>query len=89
MCNARTYRGMHKDPANDASLNVRFNILPGDFSRLYRTHRKEHLGVDSDERSVTNVDEWLNPHSPKYKPHVAESVFYYRPRGEGDTSGNT
>ena len=37
-------------------------------------------GIDYSRRPEYNVDTWLDPKSPHYKPELAEAVFYYQAR---------
>ncbi|KAJ3527538.1 hypothetical protein NM688_g8115 [Phlebia brevispora] len=70
-------------PLDDGMLaNYRFNLLSGDFSRLYRIHYRDTHKVDLSARPEHNVDNWLNSESSSYKPHLHRSVFHYTPRGD-------
>ncbi|KIJ47382.1 hypothetical protein M422DRAFT_248771 [Sphaerobolus stellatus SS14] len=59
--------------------NIRYLFLPGDTSRLYRMQARTQ-GVDLSKPPECNVEEWLDPQSPYYKPELAAAIFYYRAR---------
>lgn len=65
-------------------LNHRYEILPTDFSRLYRQHNKESYGIDINIRPEQNVDNWLDPSSAHFKPDVYRAVFRYAARATED-----
>ncbi|KAK7684406.1 hypothetical protein QCA50_012353 [Cerrena zonata] len=79
MIQRHAYRNQTKN-LDPTRLNVRYEILPGDFSRLYRRHNLEAYGIHIDNRPECNVDDWLNSSSPLYKPDLAQAVFYYMAR---------
>ncbi|KAK7676803.1 hypothetical protein QCA50_020209 [Cerrena zonata] len=79
MIQRHAYRNQTKN-LDSACLNVRYEILPGDFSRLYRRHNLEAYGIHIDNRPECNVDDWLNSGSPLYKPELAQAIFYYTAR---------
>ncbi|KAI0682094.1 hypothetical protein BC835DRAFT_1311668 [Cytidiella melzeri] len=78
------YRG--QSPANAlATINHRYNILPSDFSRLYRQHYCKAFSIDIKIAAEHNVDNWLNPDSTHFKPDLHKSVFQYSARAsEGE-----
>ncbi|KAI0695371.1 hypothetical protein BC835DRAFT_1414886 [Cytidiella melzeri] len=78
------YRG--QSPANAlATINHRYNILPSDFSRLYRQHYRKAFSIDVKIAAEHNVDNWLNPDSTHFKPDLHKSVFQYSARAsEGE-----
>ncbi|THH12616.1 hypothetical protein EW146_g7525 [Bondarzewia mesenterica] len=56
-------RSAYKDQSNGpASLvaNARYELLPGDFSRIYRLHHKAN-GIDVSRPAEHNVHNWLDP----------------------------
>ena len=56
--------------------NVRYKFLPHDGSHLYCIFNKSH-GVDVTVRLEQNLHDWLNPHSPHYKPQIHSAIFNY------------
>ena len=78
MTKQRTYRGQGSDDLSQA--NHRYQILPGDYSGLYRRHYRETYHIDVRTRPEYNVDDWLNPTSAQFKPALASSIFYYSAR---------
>jgi hypothetical protein len=64
------------------TANVRYEVLPSDSCRLYRRYSRIH-GIDVREAQY-NIDDWLDPNSPGYKPEVASAVFHYKARVERD-----
>ncbi|KAA1472867.1 hypothetical protein DENSPDRAFT_766670, partial [Dentipellis sp. KUC8613] len=73
------YRGQNQLPGQP--VNHRYQLLPSDFSGLYRRHHKLN-GIDVTKEPQYNVDDWLNPQSPSYKPIIADAVFHYHQRAE-------
>jgi len=63
--------------------NIRYEFLQSDSSRLYRKYSSAH-GINVNQPLQYNVDNWLNPDSPEFKPELAEAVFYYHARTEKD-----
>lgn len=59
--------------------NYRFLILSGDTSRLYRQFAALQ-GINTSKAPEINIDGWMDPTSPFYKPIVHQSVFHYQPR---------
>ncbi|KAF8574311.1 hypothetical protein K439DRAFT_1649810 [Ramaria rubella] len=64
---------------NQQTTNVCYKFLPLDSTRLFRKFSKL-CGIDVSKPPQHNIDEWLNPTSPTYKPQVAAAVFYYKAR---------
>lgn len=62
------------------TANYRYQILPSDFSGLYRQHYRKAYGIDVTIPAEHNVDNWLNPKSPHFKPSIHRAVFYYHAR---------
>ncbi|TFY62444.1 hypothetical protein EVJ58_g3855 [Rhodofomes roseus] len=62
------------------ALNHRYELLPDDFSRLYRMHYRTTYNIDVSVIPEQNVHNWLDPQSPHYRKEVAASVFYYAAR---------
>ena len=60
--------------------NYRYELQSGDFSRLYRQHYRDAYNINVDIRPEHNVQNWLDPKSPHYKPHIANAVFKYQAR---------
>lgn len=81
MLKRRAYRGQNEDPTQ---ANHRYEILPGDFSGLYRRHYLQSYGIDVRHRPEYNIDDWLDPQSPKFKPDLAAAIFYYAARTESN-----
>ncbi|KAF8579840.1 hypothetical protein K439DRAFT_1648372 [Ramaria rubella] len=76
---ARLYHG--QTTADPQTANVRYDFLPSDSTRLYRKFSKIH-GIDVARPTHYNIDDWLNPKSPTYKPELAAAVFHYRARDD-------
>lgn len=68
--------------ADRTQLNARYELQSGDFSRLYRRHYRDMYHIDVSTPAEYNVDNWLDPSSPHYKPEVATSIFHYAARVE-------
>ncbi|PSR73963.1 hypothetical protein PHLCEN_2v10231 [Hermanssonia centrifuga] len=85
MINTYAYRGQQvpQTQSQIANLNFRYEILPGDFSRLYRQHYRLTHGIDLSFKPEYNVDNWLNPESKYFKPAISQAVFKYSARAEG------
>ena len=64
-----------------ATANHRYEILPSDFSRLYRRYYRTQ-GINVDIKPEVNVDNWLNPSSPSFHPSLAQAVFHYSARNK-------
>ena len=75
--------GAYRDQAaaDSSTANFRYQLLPGDFSRLYRHHYRVTHGVDLSVKAEQNVHDWMSADQKKAKPHIRESVFHYSPRG--------
>ncbi len=80
MFKAKLYRDQRE--TERTSANHRYELQPGDFSRLYRQHHEAEFGIDVSVAPEYNVDNWLNPASKAYKADLARSVFYYARRAE-------
>lgn len=78
MLNDLAYRGQHT--ADDSTINHRYQILPSDFSRLYRQHYRKAYQIDVKISPEHNVDNWLNPQSTQFKKHIYDAVFHYHAR---------
>lgn len=65
-------------------VNHRYHILPSDFSRLYRQHYRKAYDIDVSVPPEHNVDNWLNPQSPRFKPAIYQAVFHYHARAHVD-----
>ena len=72
----RFYHGQPSSQEEYLSLNTRYEILPYDFSWLYRLHARNN-GVNIDIAPERNIDDWLDPKSKNYRPELAKAVFYY------------
>ncbi|PCH35819.1 hypothetical protein WOLCODRAFT_145976 [Wolfiporia cocos MD-104 SS10] len=80
MLKSQSYRGQHDvDPRR---ANFRYEILPADFSGLYRQHLRSAFAIDIKVAPELNVDNWLDPTSPHYKPKLHEAVFHYQGRAD-------
>lgn len=73
------YRGMESH--NSKADNVRYLFLPSDNATLYRKFSRLH-GVDVRRAPEYNLDDWLNPESPLFKPDIHEAIFHYKARSE-------
>ena len=60
---------------------MRYEFLQSDSSRLYQKYSRKH-GIDVTQAPQYNVDNWLDPEAPDYKPTIAAAVFYYQARAE-------
>src|SRR5882762_4322108 len=58
-------------------------LQPTDMQSLYRQHNRT-IGVDVTSPDYVNVDAWLDPESPKYKPELADAIFHYSARAAKD-----
>ncbi|KAJ3759312.1 hypothetical protein EV360DRAFT_69588, partial [Lentinula raphanica] len=81
MIASKSYRGIENYEPTTA--NVRYLFLPSDHASLYRKATKS-IGVDARQLPQYNVEDWLAPNSPNYKPEVAQAVFHYSARAEVD-----
>lgn len=77
----RLYRGQADSDLHPELANTRYQLLPGDFSRIYRRLYRQQ-GINIDNKPELNVDGWFNPDSPSYNASLAEAVFYYSARGD-------
>ncbi|KAJ3533425.1 hypothetical protein NM688_g7283 [Phlebia brevispora] len=68
--------------SSDGALNHRYNILPGDLSRLYRLHYKASFGINLSITAERNVHNWVDDNPAVAKPHIRRAVFHYTPRGD-------
>lgn len=59
-----------------ATANHRYELLPSDFSSLYRKHNRQN-GINIEFAPEYNLDNWLNSKHPDYKPTLHQAVFYY------------
>ena len=59
-----------------ATANHCYQLLPSDFSSLYRKHNRQN-GIDIEFAPEYNLDNWLNSKHPDYKPALHQAVFYY------------
>jgi MULE transposase domain len=63
-------------------MNWRYELLPGDFSRLYRRYYREQ-GINVDVPPEENVDNWLQKSDSGKRLHnatISAAVFHYSPR---------
>ena len=67
------------DTRMSATANHRYEILPSDFSRLYRRYYRSQ-GINVDIKPEININNWLDPTSPSFHPTLAQAVFHYTPR---------
>ena len=74
---AKLYQG--QDNYDPTTANVRYEFLPSDSSSLYK-RLSRHYGINVQERPQYNIDNWLNPQSPFYKPEIAQAIFHYKGR---------
>ena len=54
-------------------------MKPYDSRTLYRQYNIL-ISVDTMTREEININEWVNPNSPKYNKTLADAVFHYTPR---------
>ncbi|KAF8590724.1 hypothetical protein K439DRAFT_1329278, partial [Ramaria rubella] len=83
-CNQELFQGElynGQKSINQQTTNVHYEFLPLDSTRLFLKFSKL-CGIDVSKPLQHNIDEWLNPTSPTYKPQVAAAVFYYKARIE-------
>jgi hypothetical protein len=79
MMEQQAYIGMQTvDP--DTS-NIRYHLLPSDNVVLYRKFSRQH-GIDVRKQPQYNIDDWLNPLSPKFNPDIKNAIFHYSARSE-------
>lgn len=81
MLQSHSYRDMQSHIPSVA--NVRYNILSGDSSNLYRLLNKSH-GIDVTVPPEHNLHCWLDPQSPYYKPEIHNAIFNYEARTQQD-----
>lgn len=62
--------------------NFRYEVLPKDFTSLYRQHLRNAYEIDITIKPEHNIDNWLDPASQFFKPQIHEAIFYYRARME-------
>ncbi len=74
----------HQTNMQSQTANYQFEILPGDFSRLYRQHYQITHGIDLSIKPEQNVDNWLNPDSKFFKRAIFQSVFHYSARADSE-----
>ncbi|KAH9922232.1 uncharacterized protein B0H18DRAFT_1121050 [Fomitopsis serialis] len=82
MLHAAAYRDQLSRTLTTTLLNHRYELLPGDFSRLYRMHYRQTYNIDVSVTPEQNIHNWLQPHSPHYRKELAECIFYYAARIE-------
>jgi len=63
------------------TANIRYELLPGDFSRLYRRYYRLH-GINVDINPEWNIDNWLDRVHPNFNSTIFEAVFYYQAQTE-------
>ncbi|KAF8057038.1 hypothetical protein FPV67DRAFT_1456570 [Lyophyllum atratum] len=75
--NRRLYHDMASyDPS---TANIRYHFLPTDHVTLYRKFSRK-VGIDVRKEPQYNIDDWLNPKSPEFKPEISEAIFHYTAR---------
>ena len=75
MIQHNAYCGM--DPrVSWSSSNIQYEFLPRNGSHLYRLFNKSD-GVDVTIHPEQNLHNWLDPHSPQYKPQIHNAIFNY------------
>lgn len=79
-------RAAYRDQAtfDDSTANYRYQLLPSDFSGLYRQHYRKSFGINVKIAPEHNVDNWLNPKSSFFKPEVHKAVFHYHARASDE-----
>ncbi|KAF8960687.1 hypothetical protein BDZ97DRAFT_1760510 [Flammula alnicola] len=73
------YRGQAS--FNPLTSNFRYELLQTDFASLYRKFNRKN-GVDVTLAPEYNLDNWLNPDHPHFKPELQWAIFYYAARAE-------
>ncbi|KAL0956114.1 hypothetical protein HGRIS_002282 [Hohenbuehelia grisea] len=79
MLSKALYRGQAADIDANANANVRYTLLPSDNATLYCKFSRLY-GVNIRNAPEYNLDNWLDPSSPDFKPVLREAIFYYMPR---------
>ncbi|EJD36416.1 hypothetical protein AURDEDRAFT_130079 [Auricularia subglabra TFB-10046 SS5] len=74
-------RAYPSQPADLTLSSHRWVIMRQDMRTIYRQYAQLH-GVDLREQPEVNIDEWLNPASPKFNKTLADAVFHYAARAE-------
>ncbi|KAJ8089484.1 hypothetical protein PM082_014736 [Marasmius tenuissimus] len=81
MIERKEYRGMQNlDPSTQ---NTRYLFRTPDHNTLYRKFSRS-IGVDIRMPPQYNVDDWLDPSSPRYQPELANAIFHYSARASAD-----
>jgi hypothetical protein len=69
---------------NPQMANICYEFLQSDSSWLYLKYSSTH-GINVNQPPPQyNIDNWLNPDSPKFKPELAEAICYYQAQTEKD-----
>ncbi|KAF9028254.1 hypothetical protein BDZ89DRAFT_1015180 [Hymenopellis radicata] len=71
--------GYAEMPRDSAQWKHRWLLLPKDSRSLYRQFSR-WKGVRTKEKAHINVDEWLDPASPRFNKTLADAVFHYSAR---------
>ena len=79
MIESCSYRGMREQDPSTA--NVRYQLLLSDNSTLYRKFSRRQ-GVDVRKQPQYNINDWLDPNSPDFKPEIRDAIFHYSARRE-------
>jgi hypothetical protein len=64
-----------------ATANVQYLLLPTINPTLYRKF-SQTLRVDTWRAPQYNIDDWLDPSSPHFKPEMQDAIFHYSARSE-------
>ncbi|THH14925.1 hypothetical protein EUX98_g9541 [Antrodiella citrinella] len=62
------------------TANCRYEVLPTDFSRLYRRYNRETFGLDITIPPEKNLDAWLDRDSTHYRPDISKAIAFYSAR---------
>ena len=62
-----SYQGMREQDA--MTMNIRYQLLPSDNSTLYQKFNCRH-GIDVQKEPQYNINDWLDPNSPDFKPKI-------------------
>ncbi|KAF7790324.1 hypothetical protein EIP86_001278 [Pleurotus ostreatoroseus] len=74
-------RGYSEQPADLSRSAYRWLIEAHDTRTLYRQYHRM-MGITTRIAAHINVDEWLDPKSPRYNKTLADAVFHYKPRAD-------
>ncbi|KZV80609.1 hypothetical protein EXIGLDRAFT_780756 [Exidia glandulosa HHB12029] len=79
----RTPKGYQHQPSDLKTSRYRWLLSSRDSRSLYRQHHRM-TGISVEDKPHVNIDEWLDPESPKFNAELRDAVFYYRARAAED-----